>query len=375
MLKIVGAFAQSVQACGHSWFIGQISGEKQMHAVFYKQFGGAITIETLPDPTLPEDGVIVEVKANGICRSDWHGWQGHDADIELPHVPGHELAGEIVAVGKRVQGWQVGDRVTAPFVLGCGACLDCARGDPQVCPNQQQPGFTYWGAFADYVAIPYADINLVAIPPHLDYVSVASLGCRFATAFRAIAAQGRVQPGEWVAVYGCGGVGLSAISIATGIGANVIAVDIKPEALDLAKSLGAVTTINAKQVPDVVEAIQEAAKGGVHVSVDALGSRETARNAILSLRRRGRHVQVGLLGGVDANPSIPLGRVLAWELEIYGSHGLQAHAYPEMLGMIERGVVNPSDLITRRVSLEAVPEILMNMGQFNTTGIQVMERN
>lgn len=345
-----------------------------MRALLYEEFGGPITVETLPDPGPSDDGVVIAVRANGICRSDWHGWQGHDPDIQPPHVPGHELAGDIVAVGKHVQRWQEGDRVTVPFVLGCGACPDCARGDHQVCANQQQPGFTQWGAFAEYVALPYADVNLVAIPSALDYASVASLGCRFATAFRAIVAQGNVQPGEWVAVHGCGGVGLSAVLLASTLGANVIAVDIKPEALTLAKSMGAVVGIDARQAPDVVEAIRDTSGGGTHVAIDALGSKVTARNAILGLRRRGRHVQVGLLGGDDADPPIPMGRVIAWELEIYGSHGLQAHAYPAMLNMIQRGVVDPARLITARVALDEVPAILADMGNFSTTGIQVMDR-
>jgi len=345
-----------------------------MRAVVYEQYNGPITIETVPDPTPADDGVVVAIKANGICRSDWHGWQGHDPDIELPHVPGHELAGEIVAVGKHVKCWQQGDRITVPFVLGCGSCPDCARGDHQVCANQEQPGFTQWGAFAEYVALPYADINLVAIPPQLDYASVASLGCRFATSFRAVVAQGKVRPGEWVAVHGCGGVGLSAIMIATAIGANVIAIDIKSEALELAKTMGAVATVDASQTTDVVEAIQDISLGGAHVAIDALGSKVTARNAILSLRRRGRHVQVGLLTGDDADPPMPMGRVIGWELEIYGSHGLQAHVYPAMMTMIQQGVINPARLITERVAMDDVPAILSDMGNFSTTGIQVMDR-
>ncbi len=346
-----------------------------MRAVLYEQFGGPITVGNVPDPAPPDDGVVIAVRANGICRSDWHGWQGHDPDIRaLPHVPGHELAGDVVAVGQHVQRWQVGDRVTTPFVLGCGVCPDCVRGDHQVCANQEQPGFTRWGAFAEYVALPYADVNLVTIPEALDYASVASLGCRFATAFRAVVAQGDVQPGEWVAVHGCGGVGLSAIMIAAAMGANVIAVDIKPEALALAKTLGAVVSINAYDVHDVVEAVREVSDGGTHVAIDALGNTTTARNAILGLRRRGRHVQVGLLVGDDADPPIPMGRVIGWELEIYGSHGLQAYAYPAMLSMIQWGVIDPTQLITERVALDDVPAILMDMGNFGTTGIQVMDR-
>lgn len=346
-----------------------------MRAVAFNSFGGPLAVATFPDPTPANDGVVIAVRANGICRSDWHGWQGHDPDIQdLPHIPGHELAGDVVAVGKDVQRWAVGDRVTVPFVLGCGRCPDCSKGNHQVCPHQYQPGFTGWGSFAEYVALPYADVNLVKIPDELDYASVASLGCRFATSFRAVVTQGRVRPGEWVAVHGCGGVGLSAIMIAVAMGAQVIAVDIKSEALELATSLGAIHTVNAQETPDVARAIHDLTQGGAHVSLDALGGTTTARNSILCLRRRGRHVQVGLLLGDDLDPRMPMGRVISWELEVYGSHGLQAHAYPEMLRMIEHGVFDPSALVTRRVALDEVPGVLASLTTFGATGIQVMDR-
>lgn len=345
-----------------------------MRAVVYETFGGPLSVADVSDPTPPDDGVVIAVRANGICRSDWHGWQGHDPDIAvLPHVPGHELAGEIVAVGPDVRRWKVGARVTVPFVLGCGTCPDCARGDHQVCAHQYQPGFTGWGSFAEYVALPFADVNLVSIPDALDDAGVASLGCRFATSFRAVVSQGRVRAGEWVAVFGCGGVGLSAIMIAVALGARVIAVDVKPEALDLARSLGAVHALDARAIPDVPGAIHDLAQGGAHVTLDALGRAATARDAILSLRRRGRHVQVGLLLGDEADPRLPMGRVIGWELELYGSHGLQAHAYPELLGLIERGGLDPARLVTKRVALDEVPAILASMTTFGATGIQVMD--
>jgi len=192
--------------------------------------------------------VVIKVMATGLCLSDWHGWMGHDPDIRLPHVPGHELAGVIMVTGKDVTRWKVGDAVTLPFVCGCGTCPQCISGNHQVCDHQFQPGFTHWGSFAEYVAIDRADINLVRVPESLDFVTTASLGCRFATAFRAVAAQGKVAAGQWVAVHGCGGVGLSAIMIASALGANVIGIDIDDKKLDLARSLGAAATVNGSKV-------------------------------------------------------------------------------------------------------------------------------
>src|SRR5512142_2534423 len=199
-----------------------------MKAAVFEKFQGPLKIQTVPDPAPTDDGVVIQVKANGICRSDWHGWMGHDPDIVLPHVPGHELAGIIVDRGKSVRGWKSGDRVTVPFAVGCGHCPQCLSGNQHICDHYFQPGFTAWGSFAQYVAIRYADTNLVRLPEEMDFVESASLGCRFITAFRAVVAQGRIQPGEWMAVHGCGGLGLAAIMIANALGAAVIGVDIRP---------------------------------------------------------------------------------------------------------------------------------------------------
>jgi len=144
-----------------------------MKAAVFTQFRAPLTISDVPDPVPPDDGVVLAVDATGVCRSDWHGWQGHDPDIRLPHVPGHELAGTIVEVGKDIKNWKRGERVTMPFVAGCGHCAPCLSGNQQVCDHQFQPGFTHWGSFAQYVAIHYADMNLVRLPGDMDSVSAA----------------------------------------------------------------------------------------------------------------------------------------------------------------------------------------------------------
>ena len=345
-----------------------------MKAAVYEAFQQPITIQNVPDPTPPADGVVLEVKATGLCRSDWHGWMGHDPDITPPHVPGHELAGVVTAVGKDVNRWQIGDRVTLPFVCGCGSCPQCLSGNHQVCDHQFQPGFTHWGSFAEYVAIQYADINLVRLPESVAFETAASLGCRFATSFRAIVDQGKVRGGEWVAVHGCGGVGLSAIMIASALGANVVAIDIADNKLDFAQQIGAVATVNAAQTDDVVSAIKEITDGGVHVSIDALGSAVTCFNSIANLRKRGRHVQVGLMTGDHKHPAIPMNQVIAHELEIYGSHGMQAHNYPALLRMIEAGKLQPQKLIGQTISLEETAVALPQMDSFPGLGIQIISQ-
>jgi alcohol dehydrogenase len=344
-----------------------------MRAAVYEEFAGPLTVRDVDDPTPGERGAVLRVKATGICRSDWHGWKGHDPDISLPHVPGHEISGIVESVGSQVNSWQRGDRVTLPFVCGCGSCVQCRSGNQQVCDRQFQPGFTAWGSYAEYVAIDYADENLVALPEEMDFVTAASLGCRFATSFRAVVAQARVSEGQWVVVHGCGGVGLSAIMIAHAFGANVIAVDVLNDRLKMAESLGAAATINADAEPSVVAAVRSLSSGGAHVSIDALGSRQTCFLSIAGLRKRGRHIQVGLMVGDDRYPEIPMDQVLANELEILGSHGMQAHEYGRMLDMIALGRLNPAELLGKTVSLDHAAANFSTQSGFDGAGVMVID--
>src|SRR5690554_1777893 len=341
-----------------------------MRAVMFTEFGAMPDLVEVPTPSVAPTGAVVSVRASGLCRSDWHGWMGHDDGIRLPHVPGHELAGVVEAVGASVRRWHVGDRVTVPFICACGRCEQCLSGNQQVCDNQEQPGFTYWGSFAESVAIAEADANLIALPDGIDFASAAGLGCRFATAYRAVMAQGRVRPGEWVAVHGCGGVGLSAIMIAVAAGARVVGVDVSEASLELAARLGAVTVVGTG---DVASAVQEVTDGGAHLSLDAYGSTTTAVNSVRSLRKRGRHVQVGLMTGEHATPPIPMDLVVAHELEILGSHGMAAHEYPEMLEAIASGRIDPRMLVGRTISLDEAPMALAGMDSTPHPGMTVIE--
>ncbi len=345
-----------------------------MRALVYDTFQALPSVRLVPDPTPDDYGVVIEVKATGLCRSDWHGWMGHDPDIKLPHVPGHEFAGVIAAIGSSVSKWNVGDRVTAPFVCACGSCPSCNSGNQQICDQQSQPGFTHWGSFAEYVKIDQAEVNLVSLPGSMEFETAASLGCRFATSFRAVVDQGKVSGGQWVAVHGCGGVGLSAVMIAVALGAKVIAIDIDPIKLQLAKKLGAMEVVNSKEVLHLSSEILEITKGGAHVSIDALGSLETCFNSVSSLRKRGKHIQVGLMLDQDKDASVPMDMVIAKELEIYGSHGMQAWRYPEMMEMIASGILKPELLIGKRISLGQAVSALPGMDRFEGTGITIINQ-
>jgi alcohol dehydrogenase len=338
-----------------------------MRAVVYDAYGAPPVVTDVPEPACPDGGAVLAVRATGVCRSDWHAWRGHDP-VTLPHVPGHELAGVVASVGDGVTRWRPGDRVTVPFVCGCGQCEYCLAGDAQVCPRQTQPGFTGPGSFAELVAVHAADTNLVALPDSVDFVTAASLGCRFATAYRAVTAHGRVSPGDWLAVHGCGGVGLSAVMIGVALGARVIAVDVAPAALDRARALGAAYAVSSDPVPT----IQSLTSGGATVSVDALGALETADASVRCLRRRGRHVQTGLL--LDGPTPLPMDVVVAHELEIHGSHGMAAADYPPMLAMVADGTLRPDLLVGNVIGLSEAPAALRAMDHPPTTaGMTVID--
>jgi D-arabinose 1-dehydrogenase-like Zn-dependent alcohol dehydrogenase len=342
-----------------------------MQAVWFDQFGAQPEVRSVPDPVCPPDGMVVQVAATGLCRSDWHGWMGHDSDIRLPHVPGHEFAGTVVHVGAEVRTWRPGDRVTAPFVCACGRCPTCQRGEHQVCDEQQQPGFTHWGSFAEFVVVDVADVNGVRLPDGLAFDTAASLGCRFATAYRAVVGHGRVEPGTWVAVHGCGGVGLSAVMIALAEGARVVAVDPGPTARRQAAALGAEAVLDPAVGP-TPEAVRDITGGGAALSVDAVGGPESLVNSVASLRKRGRHVQVGLMGAAVTVPAEIIALTVARELEMVGSHGMAAHDYPPMLARVESGEFDLDRLIGRRIGLFAAAAALAALGTAEVDGLTVI---
>ena len=339
-----------------------------MRAVLVERFGSRPEVTEVPDPVPAEGEVVLRVEATGLCRSDWHGWQGHDPGIALPYVPGHELAGVIEVTGPGVRGWRPGDRVTVPFVCACGSCPPCRSGQQQVCLHQEQPGFTRWGSFAEYVAIPRAQHNLIALPAGLGWTAAASLGCRFATAYRAVRSVGRATAGEWMAVFGCGGVGLSAVMIGAAAGVRVIAVDVSQPALALARRHGAEHAVPAG--PRAAAEIRRLTGGGAQLTVDAAGSGQVAQAALRSLRPRGRHVQAGLLVSpvrLDASP------LIAGELQWLGSHGMAAHEYPALLAEVGSGALRPGDLVTRVIGLDEVAAALAAMSAGGAAGMTVIE--
>lgn len=350
-----------------------------MHAAVIEALGQPLVVRSVPDPRCPPDGAIIRVGANGICRTDWHLWTGdwawRDVAIEPPFVLGHEFAGIVEEVGSGVRGWRPGDRVLYPMNPGCGTCEQCSDGHQHICEigHSLVPGVSFWGAFGEYTMVRFADENLVRLPDGMSFLEGASLGCRYMAAFHAVVDQANVRGGEWVAVHGCGGMGLSAVQIAAATGAKVIAVDPSVQARELARRLGAVHTIDPRDA-DPVEAVREITHGGAQVSIDALGIAETCLNSVLSLRRRGRHVQLGHTTRVEAGyVPLPIDVILLNELRLIGAFGLQGHRYGAMLAMCEAGLLAPGKVVTETVGLDGVTGVLEAMGRYDTVGIVAID--
>lgn len=346
-------------------------------AAVMREVGGPLRVETWPDPAPGRDGAVVRVEACGICRSDWHAWVGDmGARIRLPHVLGHEFVGVVEAVGPDVRRFKPGDRVIAPFSWGEGGCPQCRAGAEHLCDRRVTPGFDYWGGYARYVATPSADRSLVPLPDGVGFVVGASLGCRFMTAFHALVDRAAVRPGEWVAVHGLGGVGLSAVQILVTLGARVVGVDIRPEPLARAAALGAAATVDARTV-DAAEAVREITGGGAQVAVDALGIAATCRAALQSLGKRGRHVQIGLTtrtGGEAADIPLPVDFIVRQEITFHGSLGMPAARYDDLLRLVAAGVLDPGRLVGRRVGLAEAGGVLEAMTRYETDGVTVIDR-
>lgn len=349
-----------------------------MRAAQLVEYRKPLEITEIPDPACGPTDVVIKVSACGICRTDWHLWNG-DWDwiafqAPLPHVPGHEIAGTIVEIGSEIRSLSVGDSVTVPWHQACGDCASCRRAHTNTCERVGMAGFGgYTGGYAEYVAVPNADLNVVAIPSSIDPLDAFGLGCRYMAAFGAVVCQGAVQAGESLLIVGAGGLGLSAVQIGVASGATVVAVDIDPAKLDRARAEGAVGVVDARDA-DALAQIAELTSGGAHVSVDTLCRPESIQTACLGTRRQGRVVEAayttqpqrGILG-------IPMDALSLWELQLIGSGaGLNHQELDRVISLVERGVLKPSTLVTEQIGLDAVTSVYEAMDDFRNIGLSVI---
>ncbi|WP_420333784.1 zinc-dependent alcohol dehydrogenase family protein [Roseibium sp.] len=339
-----------------------------MRAAVVRTFNEDLSIETVADPACPENGVVLEVAACGVCRSDYHGWTGEHPKVVSGSILGHEYCGTVVEAGPNAQ-YKVGDRLIAPFILSCGRCPACQTGVSNTCPDQIVPGFGTPGAYAEYVAVPF-DHNLVRLPEWLSPALAAGLGCRVTTAWHALTDRAAVTAGEWVAVHGTGGIGLSVLLLAKMLGARVVVVDIVDEKLDYARQHGADATVNACE-GDVAEEIREITGGGAQVSIEALGIEATTNASVECLAILGRHVQVGMPSG-DGRMEVNMRAIYTKQLAFYGTRGMPSWKYPRLLDMIERGAVDIQPIVAREVPLSAASTELRAMNGPTSPGTAVI---
>ncbi|MEM1066072.1 MAG: alcohol dehydrogenase catalytic domain-containing protein [Pseudomonadota bacterium] len=340
-----------------------------MRAAVLREYNADLSLEDVPEPNCPEDGVVLKVMACGVCRSDWHGWVGEHPRVKPGQIGGHEYCGEVVEAGPRAT-YAVGDVLVAPFILACGACPACRSGDSNTCGHQRLPGFVEPGAFAEYVAVPH-DHNLARLPESLSPTVAAGLGCRVTTAWHALTGRAALAPGEWLAVHGTGGIGLACLILGRAMGGRVVVVDVVSEKLSHAMGLGAEAAVDAR-TSDVAAEIREITGGGAHVSIEALGIAATTNASIECLRPLGRHVQVGMPVGETARMEINMSAVYLGNLALYGTRGMPAWKYPSLLGLIEAGRVDMAPMIAREIGLSGVSDELRAFNGPTPPGVAVV---
>jgi alcohol dehydrogenase len=340
-----------------------------MRAAVLRAYRQPLALEDVPDPACPDDGVVLRVLACGVCRSDWHGWRGEHRLVGPGRILGHEYCGEVVEAGPRAR-LRRGDRVVAPFILSCGDCPSCRAGEGTGCADQALPGFDRQGAFAEYVAVP-RDHNLAPLPEGLAPALAAGLGCRVTTAWQALTGRAALRPGEWLAVHGTGGLGLAAVLIGVAMGARVVAVDVVPEKLALARRLGAEAAVDAR-AGCAAAAVRELTGGGAHVSLEALGAAATVDASLRCLRPFGRHVQAGLPGAREARMEIDLMAVYGGQLALFGTRGMPAWRLPQLLGLVAAGRLDLRPLLGREIGLAQLSAELAAMEGPTPPGVAVV---
>lgn len=281
---------------------------------------------------------------------------------------GHEYCGTVVEAGPRAK-HKVGDKLIAPFILGCGACDECGRGVSNACGQAIIPGFSVPGAYAEYVAAPH-DHNLVALPDSMSPALAAGLGCRVTTAWHALTDRADLKAGEWLAIHGTGGIGLAALLLAKRLGARVVVVDVVEEKLNHAKQLGADAAVNASE-GNPAEAIRDITGGGAQVSMEALGVEVTTNASVECLATLGRHVHVGLPAG-EGMMQINMRAIYAKQLSFFGTRGMPSWKYPRLIGMIERGEVDLSPMVAREIPLSQASAELRAMRGPTSPGTAVI---
>jgi 6-hydroxycyclohex-1-ene-1-carbonyl-CoA dehydrogenase len=320
-----------------------------MRAAVFSGPGRALEIATIARPDPGSGEVLVRVSACGLCHSDLH-YLDHGVPTfkTPPLVLGHEISGTVARVGAGVDDAVVGTSVLLAPVTTCGACVACRTGRENICAGQRMLGNSVDGGFAEYVTAPARDA--FPIPPEVPVEEACVIADALTTAFHAVTRRARVEAGETVVVYGCGGLGLSVVQVCAQVGARVVAVDVDPRKLALATELGASITIDARD-GDPAKRVRRETDGGADVAIEAIGLPKTQEQALASVRTGGRLV---LLGFAGESMSLAGGRVTYRELTVIGTLGCRPVDFPVVLELVRRGRLRITSLVTHRHSLERI---------------------
>lgn len=309
-----------------------------------------LQIDDIPTPEPGPGEILVKVAACGVCHTDLH-YLDHGVPTfkKPPLILGHEISGTIAVLGPQVSGWRDGDPVLLPAVYGCGQCRMCREGRENICESMVMFGNNVDGGYAEYVLAPAKDA--LPMPPSIPLIEGAIIADAITTPYHAVVNRGEIRPGDKVVVFGCGGIGLNIVQVASALGAEVTAVDVIDSKLELAVELGAAHTMNSSQVERIDKEIRKLTGGGADVAFEAIGLPVTQEQAFASIRTGGRFVVVGF----SAKPmQLNSGRVMFRELEVVGSLGCRAVDYPRVLSMVQSGMINLQKLVTGHFPLSDI---------------------
>jgi 6-hydroxycyclohex-1-ene-1-carbonyl-CoA dehydrogenase len=320
-------------------------------AVFHGAESG-LSIEEVPTPSPGPGEALVRVAGCGMCHTDLH-YLDHGVPTFKPPpiILGHEAAGTVAAVGEGAIDWSEGDRVLIPAVLSCGRCRFCRMGRENLCERLEMLGNHIDGAYAEYVAVNASE--LVAVPEEIPLEKASVIADAVSTPYHAVKHRGRVRTGDTVAVVGCGGVGLNIVQCAAAAGGRVIAIDLNEKRLEIARTLGAEETINPEGVERLDKHVRKLTGGGVDVAFEAIGQPKTIEMAF-SLLRKGARLCV--IGFSHEPATIPVGKLMFFELELVGSLGCGGGDYPEIVELVRQGKLQLDPVVSGTIPLEEIEE-------------------
>lgn len=321
-----------------------------MRAALFLGPGKPLSVEEVARPQPCPGEVLVEVAACGFCHTDLHYLDHGVATAKKPPlILGHETSGTVAGVGPGAARWNLGDRVLLPAVLPCGRCPACRTGRENICGQMRMFGNHVDGGFAEFVVAPEKDV--IALPAGIDLTNACIIADALSTPYHAVVHRAQVRAGEWVAVVGCGGVGMNAVQFAAASGANVVAVDLRADKLEIARKLGAVEALNPTDAKEFTQDMRRITDGGADVAIEAVGSPATIETAFSTLRRGGR---MCLIGYTEKPAQLPAAKVMFFEYTLMGSLGCRPADYPRIIEMVRRGHIRLDPLVTARTPLSRV---------------------